>query len=127
MTAERTLAVISRALEWVLLALEVPTDALSLDPVVVGVILAMAAVTVLAKVGGIWIVRHVELSDRLEAGLEVLPGAIVIAVLGPELAEGGPAEWAAAGVVLLVMWRTGSIVLSLLAGVIGVVGFRTLV
>lgn len=102
------------------------TGALSLDPLVVGVILAMAVVTVVAKVGGIWLVRHVELSDRLEAGLDVLPGAIVIAVIGPELAAGGPAEWAAAAVVVVVMYRTESILLALVTGVVGVVGFRAL-
>ncbi len=70
---------------------------LSLEPVVVGVVLAMAVVTYLTKVGGMWLVRHVELSERLEAGLSVLPGAIVIAILAPELAAGGPAEWVVPG------------------------------
>ncbi|WP_339104737.1 AzlD domain-containing protein [Haloterrigena salinisoli] len=101
-------------------------DVLSLEPLVVGVILAMTVVTVIAKVGGIWLVRHVEVSDRLQAGLDVLPGAIVIAVLGPELAAGGPAEWGAAALVLVVMWRTESIVLALVTGVVAVVSLRTL-
>ncbi|AFZ72295.1 AzlD family protein [Natronobacterium gregoryi] len=101
-------------------------ELLRLDPAVVGIILAMAAVTVAAKVGGIWVVRRIEVTDRLEAGLSVLPGAIVIAVLGPELVAGGPAEWAAAAVVLVVMWRTASILLALCAGVVGVVAFRAL-
>jgi len=51
----------------------------------------------------------------------------VIAILGPELAAGGPAEWGAAGVVLLVMWRTESILLSLCGGVGAVVLFRALI
>ena len=101
-------------------------ELLSLDPLVVGVVLAMAVVTVVAKVGGIWLVRHVEVSDRLQAGLDVLPGAIVIAVLGPELAAGGPAEWGAAALVLAVMWRTESIILALVTGVVAVVSLRTL-
>ncbi|MGQ3411866.1 AzlD family protein [Natrinema versiforme] len=101
--------------------------ALALDPLVVGVILAMALVTALTKVGGLWVLRRIEVSERLEAGLSVLPGAIVIAILGPELAAGGPAEWGAAGVVLLVMWRTESILLSLCGGVGAVVLFRALV
>ncbi|WP_081655501.1 AzlD family protein [Halopiger goleimassiliensis] len=125
MTADGLLA--GLVAEATLLSLEGAADALSLDPFVVGVVVAMAAVTALTKVGGIWLVRHVELSDRLEAGMEVLPGAIVIAILGPELAEGGPAEWAAAGLVLLVMHRTGNILLSLIVGVLGVVGFRSVV
>lgn len=99
--------------------------AFSLDPVVVGVIFAMAAVTVVTKVGGLWILSHVEVSERLEAGISVLPGAIVIAILGPELASGGPAEWSAAGITLLVMWRTENILLALCSGVAAVVLFRT--
>ncbi|WP_440769970.1 AzlD family protein [Natronorubrum sp. DTA28] len=102
-------------------------EVLSLDPLVVGVILAMTVVTVVAKVGGIWLVRRFDVSERVEAGLDILPGAIVIAVLGPELAAGGPAEWAAAGVVLAVMWRTENILLALCAGVLAVVAFRAVV
>ncbi len=99
---------------------------LSLDPVVVGAVLAMAAVTVVTKVGGLWLLSHVDVSERVDAGLSVLPGAVVIAILGPELADGGPAEWAAAGAVLLVMWRTGNILLALCFGIGGVVLFRGL-
>lgn len=102
-------------------------EPLSLDPLVVAVILAMAAVTFVTKVGGLWLLSRFEVSDRLEAGISVLPGAIVIAILGPELASGGPAEWAAAGLTLLVMWRTGNILLALIAGVAGVVAFRAVV
>ncbi|WP_226005496.1 AzlD family protein [Natrinema salinisoli] len=98
--------------------------AFALDPLVVGVILAMTLVTALTKVGGLWLLRRIEVSERLEAGLSVLPGAIVIAILAPELATGGPAEWSAAGIVVLVMWRTESILLSLCGGVGAVVLFR---
>lgn len=101
-------------------------EILSLDPLVAGVILAMAAVTFVTKVGGLWLLGRFEVSDRLESGISVLPGAIVIAILGPELAEGGPAEWTAAGLTLLVMWRTGNILFALVAGVVGVVAFRAL-
>jgi len=100
--------------------------ALALDPLVVGVILAMTLVTVLTKVGGFWLLRRIAISERLEAGLSVLPGAIVIAILGPELAAGGPAEWGAAGIVVLVMWRTENILLALCGGIGAVVLFRAL-
>jgi len=98
--------------------------ALALDPLVVGVILAMTLVTVLTKVGGFWLLRRIEVNERLEAGLSVLPGAIVIAILGPELAAGGPAEWGAAGIVVLVMWRTENILLALCGGIGAVILFR---
>lgn len=99
---------------------------LALDPLVVGVILGMTLVTALAKVGGFWLLRRIEVSDRLEAGLSVLPGAIVISILAPELAAGGPAEWGAAGVVVAVMWRTENILLSLCGGIGAVVLFRAI-
>jgi uncharacterized membrane protein len=103
----------------------IPDGTLSIGPVALLVILAMAVVTYLTKTGGLWIVDRIELSERLEAGLSVLPGAIVIAVLGPELAAGGPAEWGAAGLVLAVMWRTESILLALCTGVVAVVALRS--
>ncbi|WP_408959392.1 AzlD family protein [Natrinema sp. 74] len=100
---------------------------LALKPLVVGTVLAMALVTAIAKVGGFWLLRRLEVSERFEAGLSVLPGAIVIAILGPELAAGGPAEWSAAGVVLLVMWRAENILLALCSGVGAVVLFRAFI
>ncbi len=96
----------------------------SLDPVVVAVIAAMALVTIITKVGGLWFLSKIDVSDRLRAGLSVLPGAIVVAILGPELVSGGPAEWAAAGVTVLVMWKTENILLTLCVGVGAVVLFR---
>lgn len=99
--------------------------ALSLDPLVVGVILGMAGLTILTKVGGLWVLSQIEVSDRLEAAISVLPGAIVIAILGPELAAGGPAEWSAAGITGVVMWRSENILLSLCAGLGAVILFRS--
>ncbi|AGB16176.1 putative membrane protein [Halovivax ruber XH-70] len=99
---------------------------LGLDPFVAAVILAMAVATFATKVGGLWVLSRVEVSDRVEAGLSVLPGAIVVSILGPELVDGGPAEWAAAGVVAFVAWRTNRLLVALLAGLVAVVGFRAL-
>lgn len=97
---------------------------LRLNPLVVGVIAGMVALTYATKVGGLWVLRRLEVSERVESGLSVLPGAIVIAFLGPELVTGGPAEWGAAGLVLFVAWRTESIVLALGCGVGAVVLLR---
>jgi len=100
--------------------------ALSLDPLVVAVIAAMAIITYATKVGGLWLLSRIEVSDRLEAGLAVLPGAIVVAILGPELAAAGPAEWGAAVVVAVIAWRSNNILLALVGGVLAVVLFRGL-
>lgn len=101
--------------------------ALSLDPLVVGVIVGMAVVTFVTKTGGLWVLSRIDVSDRLEAGISVLPGAIVVAILAPELADGGPPEWIAAGVTAVVMWRTGNILLTLCVGIAAVVVLRSVV
>lgn len=97
---------------------------LSLTPIVVGVVLAMALGTYVTKAGGLWLLGRVDVSERVEAGLEVLPGAIVVSILGPELVEGGPAEWGAAGLVLLVAWKTESVLLAIVVGAGAVVALR---
>lgn len=97
-----------------------------LDPVVAGVIICMAVATIATKVGGLWILSRLEVSDRVEAGLSILPGAIVVSILGPELLEGGPAEWLAAGIVGVVAWRTNRLLLALVAGLLAVIAFRAL-
>jgi len=88
-----------------------------LDPHVVAVVLGMSVATYVTKAGGLWLLGRVEVSERTEAGLETLPGALVVAVVLPELAGAGPPTWAAAVLVVLVAWRTDSVLLSLLAGV----------
>ncbi|MFB6183684.1 MAG: AzlD family protein [Haloarculaceae archaeon] len=88
-----------------------------LDPLVVGVVAAMAVGTYATKAGGLWLLGRIEVSDRAEAGLDALPGAVVVSILGPELAAGGPVEWLAAGLVAVVAWRTDSVLAALVVGV----------
>jgi uncharacterized membrane protein len=97
------------------------------DPLVVAVILGMAIITYATKAGGLWFLNNFDISERFEAGLEILPGAVIISILGPELISGGPAEWGAAGVVLLVIWKTENVLLSLICGVGAVLLFRSLI
>jgi len=99
---------------------------LALDPLVVGVVCAMAVATYATKAGGLWLLDGVELSPRTRAGLEAVPGAIVVSILGPELVAAGPAEWGAGGVAVLVAWRTDSLALALVAGVGAVLALRGL-
>lgn len=87
------------------------------DAIVVGTILAMAAVTYVTKAGGLWLMGRVEVSDRVEAWLNALPGAIVVAIIAPALVNGGPIEWTAGAVVLLVAWKLGSILASMAIGI----------
>ena len=100
-------------------------EALALDPTVVAVILAMAVVTYGTKSVGHWVVGQVDLSDRVEAGIDVLPGAVVVAFVAPALAEGGVAEWLAAAVTVAVARKTGNLLASLAVGVGVVLAVRT--
>lgn len=98
-----------------------------LDPVVVGVILAMTVLTYLTKAGGLWLLGHVEPSDRLEAGLSVLPGAIIVSIVGPELASGDPTVWLGGATVVLLTRKTGSLLAALVGGMGVVVLTRAVV
>lgn len=89
------------------------------------VIVGMSVVTYATKAGGLWLLSRINVSDRTESGLEMLPGAIIISILGPELTSAGPAEWSAAVVVLFVMWRSENVLLALLCGIAAVLLFRS--
>ncbi|WP_336034462.1 AzlD family protein [Halobacterium yunchengense] len=104
-----------------------PADALALDPVVVGVVLAMAAVTYATKASGLWFLGRVDLSERTEAGLDVLPGAVVVAFVAPALANGGVPEWTAAAATVVVARKTGNLLASLAVGVAVVLAVRSVV
>ncbi|MCG1002285.1 MULTISPECIES: AzlD family protein [Halobacterium] len=98
-----------------------------LDPTVVAVILAMAAVTYATKAGGFWLLGRVDLSERAEAGIDVLPGAVVVAFVTPALADGGIPEWVAAAATVAVARKTGNLLVSLVVGVGVVLAVRIVV
>ena len=101
------------------------SDPLSLEPVAVGVIVAMAAVTYATKAGGLWLVGRLEVGERTETALELLPGVIVVSILAGELLEGGPAEWIAVGVAAVVARKTERLLLALAAGVATAIAVRS--
>lgn len=127
---------------------------LSLEPLVVATILAMAIVTYATKAGGLWVLGRLESHGhssrstadlerqdpaggqprddgplaasgrRLERVLGVLPGAIVVSIVAAEVLEGGLAEWLAGIVVATVAWKTENLLLAILAGVVTVLVIR---
>lgn len=100
-------------------------DPFSLDPTVVAVILAMAVVTYLTKASGLWAIGRMDLSERMEAGIHVLPGAVVVAFVAPTLANGGVAEWVAAGATVVAARKTGNLLVALVVGVVVIVAVRS--
>lgn len=95
-----------------------------LGALVVLVILGMAVVTYATKAGGLWLLGHVEVGERTETALETLPGAIIVAIVAPELAGGGPSEWAAATLAAIVAWRTDNLLIALAVAMAAVLFFR---
>lgn len=99
---------------------------LALRPSILAVIAGMSIITYVTKASGLWILSKIELSDRIEAGLDVLPGAIIISILGPQLLNAGPPEWMASLIVLVIALRFDNILLPLIGGIGSVLLFRGL-
>jgi uncharacterized membrane protein len=53
-------------------------------------ILAMAAATLMTRVAGYWLMGHIPMTRRVRRGLEILPGAIMAAIVVPIVAKAGP-------------------------------------
>ncbi len=80
-------------------------------------IFAMAAVTLLLRMSGYWIVGRFALTPRVRRGLEALPLALFAATIVPLAIKGGPAGWIATPIVAAIMFLTRSELLALLAGI----------
>ena len=89
-------------------------------------ILGMALVTYLTRIGGLWLMSHVTLSERIKAWLEYLPGAVIVAIIAPTVLSTGFAEAGAALATVLVAARTRNLLLSMIVGVGVVLGLRML-
>jgi uncharacterized membrane protein len=84
-------------------------------------ILGMALATYATRAGGLWLMGRVRPSPRVERWLRHIPGAVLVSIVAPIVAAGGPAEWLAVGVTLGLGMRTGGNVLLAMLGGVGVV------
>lgn len=98
---------------------------MSLDPTTLLAIVGMAIGTYLTRIGGLVLVRRFPLRGRLAAGLEAVPGAILIAVIAPTVLATGIAETVAALVTVLMARRLPTLV-AIIGGVGCVVLLRAL-
>lgn len=89
---------------------------MAVDAIALITIIGMALGTYLTRVGGFWLVDRLTPSRFLASTLEYLPGTLLIALVAPELAKGGPVEWTAAVVTALLMHRSGNLMLALAGG-----------
>lgn len=100
---------------------------MGVDPLAVLAIVLMAVVTYATRAGGLWLTSRVEISARVEAWLEHIPGAILVSLVAPAILAEGLAGALAALAVVLVARKTGSLPAAMVTGVVAVVVLRSVV
>lgn len=74
---------------------------MSVDPVTLAAILAMAALTYATRVAGLFVADRLVLGGRAKAAVDAIPAAVLVAVIAPSaLATGWPETLAAAATIL---------------------------
>jgi branched chain amino acid efflux pump len=96
-----------------------------LDLVNVLAILAMAIATYATRVSGLFLVRYLRPGPVLQSALNVVPVAVLTAVIAPMLAKGGVADLAAAALTVIAALRL-PLLAAVVLGVLAAVGFRAL-
>jgi len=97
-----------------------------LDPANLAAIIAMALATYATRVSGLWLLRFVRVTPRMQAALDALPVAILTAVIAPSLMKGGPADMLAAAVTLVAAARLPLLAV-VIVGVSSAVALRHLI
>ena len=95
------------------------------DAATLAAILGMAGATYLTRIFGFWLVSRIAIRGRTQAALEVIPGAVLTAVIAP-MVIAGPAE-AIAAIVTLVAARYVPVMVAVICGVVVVAVLRALI
>jgi uncharacterized membrane protein len=97
----------------------------SVDPLNLAAILAMAAISYALRVAGLFLVGHLRLTGRAAAAFDAIPAAVLVAVIAPSaLATGWPETLAALAATIA---ATRLPLLGVIAvGVVAVVALRAL-
>ena len=100
---------------------------MSVDGSVFAIIVAMALITASSRVAGYWLSDRIEFSARLETAMNLVPGTIITAVVAPAVATEGIGGVIAAGVAILIMRKTGNMIVTLVTAVGALVLYRNLI
>jgi uncharacterized membrane protein len=90
----------------------------------VAAILAMALATYATRIGGLYLMQYIPVRGRMRAALDALPPAILMAVIAPTVLLTGPAETVASAITLAAALLRVPLILTMLIGVVSVVGLR---
>jgi uncharacterized membrane protein len=97
----------------------------SVDPTTLAAILAMAVVTYLTRIAGLFVADRLVLTGRAKAAFDAIPPAVLVAVIAPTALATGWAETAAAAVTALAATRL-PLLGTIVVGVVSVVLLRLL-
>lgn len=80
-------------------------------------ILAMAVVTFAIRAGGLLLADRLPATGFVAAWMRHIPGAVLAALIAPAIADGGPAEFAAAIVTAAAYLLARNLLVAMIAGV----------
>ena len=87
-------------------------------------ILGMALATYATRLSGFYLLRGLNVTGRMKAGLDALPPAILMAVIAPVILTTGIAETVAAGITAVAAYLRLPLALVIIVGVASVVALR---
>lgn len=90
---------------------------MGIDSATLITILGMALVTFATRAGGLVLMRRVSLAGPVERWLRYVPGAVLVALVAPIIAQGGLATLIATVATIVVAACSKSLVLAMVAGV----------
>ncbi|MCA1944709.1 MAG: AzlD domain-containing protein [Desulfovibrio sp.] len=68
------------------------------------------------RAGGLLLAERLPKTGRLRRGMDALPGALLLSLVVPSIANAGPWGVLAAGITALVAWRSRNMLVAMLLG-----------
>jgi uncharacterized membrane protein len=99
---------------------------MSFDTTTVLAILAMAAVTYMTRIAGLFVADRLVLTGRAKAAFDAIPPAVLVAVIAPTALTTGWAEALAAAITVVAAFRL-PLLGTVAVGVVSVVLLRNLI
>ena len=99
---------------------------MSVDPMTLAAIVAMAVVTYLTRIGGFFIAGRLALRGRAKAAFDAIPPAVLVAVIAPSALATGWPETVAALITAAAATRL-PLLATIAVGVVAVVLLRSLI
>ena len=85
---------------------------------VIVTILGMAAVTYAIRAGGFLIAERLPSTGFMALWMRNIPGAVLAALIAPDVLKGGPAAWIATAAATLVYFATRNVFATIVGGVL---------